>query len=354
MDQDKEVLSKRAGGAERKFDLSHTVAGLVGMAGSLVLGYYFNNLIFGLLASFGAMVVSGAASGETIRQRTIELTRAMIAGTSAVFMGTLIGGLGWLTGGCIVIISMLAALLGGMSRPAAIASTQFMMFTIIGTSMGGGELHPDSYKLPLYFATGSMFGLIVALIATFLLPAASRRIVTSPASHRIISQKLLKRWWHSLKHFSGWQFTLRVALCMSAAEVIGIFFQLEKSYWIALTVAIVLQRNVDSALTRSVQRGIGTAAGVILAGLLLVWTLPPWGDVLMVGIIAALRPIFKNRNYAVYSMLMTPMMVVMFSIGRTVTGALLLERLLDTIIGCGLSIVLGCYIWSGKKVSGTK
>ncbi|MCG3084753.1 FUSC family protein, partial [Anoxybacillus sp. LAT27] len=47
------------------------------------------------------------------------------------------------------------------------------------------------------------------------------------------------------------------------------FLHHERSYWISLTVALVLQRNFASALTRTVQRGIGTAAGVLLSGLLL-------------------------------------------------------------------------------------
>ena len=52
-------------------------------------------------------------------------------------------------------------------------------------------------------------------------------------------------------------------------------------------------------------------------------------------------------------MLMTPLMVVMFSLGGTVTGAILFERLLDTLIGCLIALVLGYYVWPNKDRGNT-
>jgi uncharacterized membrane protein YccC len=68
-------------------------------------------------------------------------------------------------------------------------------------------------------------------------------------------------------------------------------------------------------------------------------------SVVVIGLLGALRPIVKNRSYAIYAMLMTPLMLMMFSTGSPVTAHLLEYRLLDTMIGCVLSYVLGFYIW---------
>jgi uncharacterized membrane protein YccC len=325
------------------FDISQIVASMVGMAGPIALGVYSGNEGLGLLASFGAMVVSGAASGGTVRQRAIELINTMLVGTTAVFAGSLIGGRDWLTGGFIVIISILAALLGGMGRSAAQASTQFMLFTIIGASIGEGGLRQHPYELAFLFAAGSIWGVMVSLIVTSLFQSSGRRLDAAPAVVISYTERL-RCWWRSLTHFSGWQYALRVALCMTAAEGIGIVLDRQRSYWIPLTVALVLQRNFASAFTRTLQRGIGTVAGVLLASLLLLGTLPQIGIVLIVGILAALRPIVKNRNYAIYTAVMTPLLVVIFSLGDTVTGSLLFERFLDTTIGCIISLVLGCFL----------
>lgn len=83
---------------------------------------------------------------------------------------------------------------------------------------------------------------------------------------------------------------------------------------------------------------------------MLLWPLPYCGIVLTVGILAALRPLFKNHNYAIYAMLMTPLMVLMLAPGQTVTGSLLVERFLDTTIGCIIALTLGYFIWTNRKI----
>lgn len=325
------------------------LASIIRMVGPIALGAIFGNLQFGMLASYGAMVVSGAMSDGTIRQQTLELMGTMLVTTTAIFSGSLIGGYSWLTGGGIVIISFLAVLLGGMGRGAAKASTRFMIFTIIGTSVGEGGLHPNPYVLAFIFATGSLWGIVVSLISTFLF--SSSKCTLDPVPAVVISYKeRMKRWERSLSHFEGWQYTLRVTLSMIAAEVIDVFLyqHQQRSSWIFMTVALVLQRNFASAFTRILQRGIGTAAGVLLSGLLLLWTLPSWGFVLIIGILAALRSFFQERNYAIYTMIMTPLIMLIISLGKTVTGSLLIERLLDTTIGCIIALTLGYFIWPNR------
>jgi hypothetical protein len=341
------------GSKDGPVDLPQIVAGMMGMAGPIALGIAGGHAGLGLLASFGAMVVSGASSGGTIRQRAVEMTCTMLVGTAAVFAGSLMGGRGWLTGVCIVLMSAAAALLGGMGRSAAQAGTQFMLLAIIGASMGDGGLRQHPYALACLFAAGSLWGMVVSLIAASLLPSSGRRPDAAPAA-AISHTERLRRWRRSLAHVSSWQYTLRVALCMTAAEAVGMFLHHERSYWISLTVALVLQRNFASALTRTVQRGIGTAAGVLLSGLLLLGPLPNMGMVLLVAVLAALRPIFKHRSYALYAALMTPLLVVIFSLGGPVTGSLLFERFLDTMIGCIISLVLGYAAWPNRNALSRK
>lgn len=93
------------GSKDGSVDLPQIVAGMMGMAGPIALGIAGGHAGLGLLASFGAMVVSGASSGGTIRQRAVEMTGTMLVGTAAVFAGSLMGGRGWLTGVCIVLMS---------------------------------------------------------------------------------------------------------------------------------------------------------------------------------------------------------------------------------------------------------
>ncbi|MFD1674279.1 FUSC family protein [Alicyclobacillus fodiniaquatilis] len=329
---------------ETPINYAQVGAGLIGMAGCISLGFYLDNLVFGLLSTFGVMITSGTSSDGTIKKQTTQLLSTTLVGTVAMVVGSMIVGHGWITGVLIVMISTLAALMGGISRPVAIASTQFMLLTMIGTNMGDAGLHQGILKLPAAFAIGSLIGVIVLLAMESLLwLTTDHKNSFQPTT--ISNRQRFLRWRRSLTHFIGWQYAIRVGLCMLAAQVIEIIFHFERSYWIGLTIAIVLQRDLSASQGRIVQRGIGTAAGVVLGTLVLLCALPQWSIVVIVGVLGALRPIFKNRSYAIYAMLMTPLMLMMFSAGRTVTASLLEYRLLDTMIGCMLAYALGCYVW---------
>lgn len=335
---------------DEALEVSQIASSMIGMAGPIILGALNGNLGFGLLASLGAMIVSGASAVGTMRNRAKALLSATVAGTSAVFTGSLITGHGWLTAVLLIFISALAALLGGISRPAAIASTQFILFMIIGTGIQAGEHYLTPTVMAFIFALGSFWGMIVSLFFMFLLNSTGIRL-QSPPTDVIPFIKRLKYWKHTLSRFNGWQYTLRVTLCLTAAEIIGIFLHQEKSYWISLTVAIILQRNLSSAFTRTFQRGIGTAAGVLLGSILLFENLPEFVTLFIISIIAALRPIFKKRNYTIYAMLMTPLIITLFNLGGKVTASLLFQRLIDTFIGCTISLALGYFIWPNRNSS---
>ncbi|GLX66874.1 FUSC family protein [Paenibacillus glycanilyticus] len=334
---------------ETSINYPQVIAGFIGMASCISLGFYLNNLMFGLLSTFGVMITSDTSSDGTIKQHTIEQFRTMAIGTVAMIIGIIIAGHGWMTGGLIVTISTLAALLGGFSRTFAIASVQFVILSIIGSSMGDGGLHQDMFKISASFVTGSLLGIIVSVITGYLMQKLWDDKVSVQQTAKISYRQRFTTWRNKLTHFTGWKYTVRVALCMIAAQLIGFVFHLERSYWIGLTVAIVLKRDLAYSQRRIFQRGIGTAVGVLLGSCLLLWSLPQWDSVVIIGLLGALRPIFKNRSYAIYAMLMTPLMLMMFSTGSPVTAHLLEYRLLDTMIGCVLAYVLGFYIWKNAS-----
>ncbi|MBO7743133.1 FUSC family protein [Paenibacillus sp. MWE-103] len=332
---------------EAPINYPQVIAGFIGMAGCISLGFYLNHLMFGLVSTFGVMITNDTSSNGTIKKHATELFRTMATGTVAIFIGIIIAGNGWVTGGLIVMISTLAALLGGISRSVAIASVQFVILSIIGSSMGDGLLHQDIFRVPAYFASGSLLGIILSVIAGYLMQKSDHNVSVQTA--KLSYKQRFTLWRSKLIHFTGWKYTVRVALCMIAAQLMGIVFHLERSYWIGLTVAIVLKRDLAYSQRRIFQRGIGTAAGVLLGSCLLLWSLPQWNSVVVIGLLGALRPIFKNRSYAIYAMLMTPLMLMMFSTGSPVTAHLLEYRLLDTMIGCVLAYVLGFYIWNNAS-----
>lgn len=330
-------------------NITPTLISWIGMVGPIGYGLFFNNLRFGLLASLGALFMSTNAVGLTIKKRMMDLLIMMVTGAAAIFTGALVERHGWLTVGIVVILSVIAALLGGMGRIAARTSVQFTIFMVIGTGFGAGGRFHLACQLAFQFAIGSAWAMMVSVLFILLLKSAKIEMNAAQTARAIPFKRRFSYWRHTLTHFYGWQYPIRIGVCMGTAEAIGIGLDQERSYWISLTVAIVLHRYLSTALARTFQRGIGTVAGVLLGSLLLLGSLHQAAIVMIAGCLAALRPIFKNRNYMIYSMLMTPLMVVMFSVDGIVTKDMLFDRLLDTIIGCIISLVLGYIIWPNKK-----
>jgi uncharacterized membrane protein YccC len=108
-------------------------------------------------------------------------------------------------------------------------------------------------------------------------------------------------------------FTLRLMTCMGVAGLMSEVLPLQRSYWVPLTVAIVLKPDYGSVFARALQRGIGTVVGAVAGAVLLVlvhgaWLLIPF------GVLAALLPYGRSRNYGLLATFLTPLVVVLIDL----------------------------------------
>jgi uncharacterized membrane protein YccC len=136
----------------------------------------------------------------------------------------------------------------------------------------------------------------------------------------------------------------RVVLCVAAAEAVGAAAGLARSYWVTLTVASVIKPDFGSVFARAVQRGVGTVLGAVVgAGIVELVPSGPWLVPFLVVLTAAL-PIAIVRNYGLFTVFLTPVVIVLFdSVGHT--AGLVQARVLDTVTGCAIVLVLGYAIW---------
>ncbi|WP_344231353.1 FUSC family protein [Kribbella hippodromi] len=151
-------------------------------------------------------------------------------------------------------------------------------------------------------------------------------------------RQLWQRWWGSLRRLEGWRYAINLVPPLAIATAIGGWWHHERSYWIALAVVIVVRRRGDSLL-RATQRCLGTCAGVLIGAALILWVPPSWAIVAVVTVLAGLRPLLKERNYAAYAMIMTPLVVLLLDLGRTPDLSTIGYRLIDTVLGCLLAII---------------
>lgn len=140
-------------------------------------------------------------------------------------------------------------------------------------------------------------------------------------------------------------YTVRLALCMGAAAAISELHWVQRSYWVMLTVALVLKPDFGSVFARAVQRGLGTVAGAVIGTVVLL--VVPYGPAILIPIalFAGLLPYGQQRNWGLMSTFQVPLVVLLVDL-LTGAGPSLAEiRLVDTLIGCAIVLLIGYLPW---------
>lgn len=142
-----------------------------------------------------------------------------------------------------------------------------------------------------------------------------------------------------------WLSVLRLVLCLGVAEAVSPLLGLDRPYWVALTVAVALKPDFGSVFARAIQRGLGTVVGVLIGSGLLV--LLPFGAPILVAIavFAAMLPITRQRNYGMFATFLTPVIVLLLDLVHRNDQQLVLARLIDTLLGCAIVLVVGYLPW---------
>ncbi len=143
-------------------------------------------------------------------------------------------------------------------------------------------------------------------------------------------------------------FAVRLALCMTAAELARQNLPLARPYWVLLTVALVLKPDFGSVFARAVQRGAGTLLGVLIGSALLALlaVLPGRGWVLVaMAAAAAVLPWARIVNFGLFSVVQTPLIILLLDLTLPGGPGLVGARLVDTLVGCAIVLVLGYALW---------
>jgi len=148
----------------------------------------------------------------------------------------------------------------------------------------------------------------------------------------------------------------RFALRLSLACIVAFSFTLLPvglySYWILLTVIVIIKPSFGHSKKRNIQRLKGTLGGVIIGILLLAIV----GNVAVQLILAALFLlgyfVYLRLNYTLSVMFLTPMVIICLSIYND-NSSIVTQRVFDTLIGCGIAFAASYLFpsWEVKRHS---
>lgn len=134
--------------------------------------------------------------------------------------------------------------------------------------------------------------------------------------------------------------SLRVSVAVMAGYIISLLFHTGHSYWILLTIIVILKPAYSLTKKRNRDRLIGTLCGAV-TGILIIFFVKNNAAllVLMITFMAGCY-IFLRTNYFVSVLLMTPYLLIFFHLLYPADFRILLtDRLIDTAIGSIIAFI---------------
>jgi hypothetical protein len=322
-------------------------AAVIGMAGPVLAGASAGALHLGLIASLGSLLLGGTWAGTGFLAQLRDLLRAFAPVAAAVVVAVVIAGHGWVSDAIAIVIVGAAALAGSLSRPLAVATTRFNLLLLVAAAVG--ELIPEHFD----FAALTLAGAVWTMIVTLVLGAVARALPGNDTAHETPppaapADNPLARWRETFSHIAGWQYALRLTACLAVAAVLKAMWPEHHLHWITLTVALLTDRQISLFAVKTTQRTLGTAVGVLIAALLFSHALPVWIVVLSIAVFAGARQVLRLRNYFAYSIVMTPLVIVIMDAGGSAEPGVLLDRLIATLTGAAL-VVLAALMFRGAQ-----
>ena len=162
-------------------------------------------------------------------------------------------------------------------------------------------------------------------------------------THQDIDLKVL--WSNFNSNSNTFRHAIRVSIATTIGFIASQFFPVGHSYWILLTIIVILKPSYSLTKKRNYDRLLGTIAGAGI-GVLILYTVKDrqviFGFMIVLMILAYS---FMRSKYIVFVMLMTPyILILFFLLNPHDFKAVIGDRLLDTLIGSVIAFLANILI----------
>ncbi|WP_047546582.1 FUSC family protein [Psychroserpens sp. Hel_I_66] len=148
--------------------------------------------------------------------------------------------------------------------------------------------------------------------------------------------------------------SLRFAIAIVFGYALGFIFDIQNTYWILLTIVVIMRPNYGLTKERSKDRIIGTLIGAVVAVAIVLIT----QNEIVYGVLAFVSLIFAfsliQNNYKSAAALITISIVFVYSLINPDAFEVIQYRVLDTIIGATIAVVANYALfpsWEANNLS---
>lgn len=209
--------------------------------------------------------------------------------------------------------------------------------------------YPSTLLSPMKFLSRNMHHLHQALLRAEQLTRRQGRL-PEPSPNIELARPPRQAFWPKVKallHPNSILFRhgVRLSLCFALGYSLIATLELERGYWILLTILFVCQPSFSATRKRLVQRTLGTLGG-ILAGIPLLYLFPSAGAQLVILLLCNFIFFTQVKVYYSWAVCFVTLFVLLaFNLQGAGQEPIFLPRLLDTLAGCLLAFVAVWFIW---------
>lgn len=147
---------------------------------------------------------------------------------------------------------------------------------------------------------------------------------------------------------------LRITVAIVFAYVLGTFLNIQNTYWILLTIVVIMRPNFGLTKERSKDRIIGTLIGAVVAiGIVLITqNVVVYAILALVSLVLAFSLI--QQNYKSAAALITLSIVFVYSLINPDAFEVIQYRVIDTIIGAGIAVLANYILFPSWEADNLK
>lgn len=299
----------------------------------LFVGAYFDHLNYGLVSSMGGLVFLYSPSTPLSHRMVTLMTSAF--GLSACYaLGLMSHFFPMLL---VPVLTFIAVVVTMVCRFYVIGPPGSLFFIMSAAIGAYSPIEVD--QVPLFVGLLTMGCLQACLIAFFYSLYVLRKQAPQPL-------RALPPATFDFVIFDSVVIGLFVGMSLVVAQAL----QLDRSYWVPVSCLAVMQGvSLRAVWNKQVHRIVGTGIGLILAWGLLTLPLDQWRVSLMMMALTFVIEILVVRNYGLAVIFITPMTIFLAEatrLGQGSADALLMARLIDTVLGSVVGLMGGICLHS--------
>ncbi|GAA0189048.1 YccS family putative transporter [Fulvivirga kasyanovii] len=139
--------------------------------------------------------------------------------------------------------------------------------------------------------------------------------------------------------------SLRLAVTVLVGLIVGAIFPFQNSYWILLTIIVIMRPGYSLTKQRSKQRIYGTLIGAGIAVVIVLITQNLYVYGVLAGIAFLMAFALVQRNYKSSATFITLSIVFIYAIIQPNVLNVIQFRVIDTLTGAALAIIANTFLW---------